>query len=955
MKKLLSLPPNLTNCFHDITGLDSKEWFCTNDPVGKKLGSGGGTTWLLHEAYRSENNEKRDGKSFDEWLGSEKRLLLHAGGQGRRLPAYAPSGKILTPIPVFRWERGQRLGQTLLDLQVPLYQQIMEKAPENIHTMIVSGDVLIRSTQPLQPIPEADIVCYGLWLDADIAKDHGVFVSSHHSPDKMECMLQKPSLDTLAKLQQTHYYLTDIGIWLLSDRAVKLLMKKSMTSDTISADSIRNYDMYTDFGRCLGTKPTIEDEEISKLSVMILPLPGGEFYHYGTTHEILSSTLAVQNLVADQRRIMHRSRKPHPAMFVQNSFTETSITEANSNLWIENSWVGLKWQLAKNNFITGVPENNWDITLAEGQCIDIVPIGENGYAVRPYGYDDRFRGALSDPNVTFIGKPFVEWAKERDIEINDIEGKEDLQSARIFPVVDNVHDMGLVLRWMLGHTELMGGRAMWLDSKRLSADEISAYANLKRLTEQRQMFQRENWMQLARNHEHSVFYQLDLSDAAQHYADENIMMPLPLKEEAPLMKRISDSMFRSEVLRKQDKAFDEYERNAFRLLSNGILDSVLQDKQQPKMAVCHDQIVWGRSPVRIDIAGGWTDTPPYCLIEGGAVVNLAIELNGQPPLQAYIRPSKEPHIVLRSIDLGAAETVETYEQLAMFNRVGSPFSIPKAALALAGFLPEYSQTPYASLREQLEDFGSGIELTMFSAIPAGSGLGTSSILAATVLGALNDFCSLAWDKNEIGTRTLALEQLLTTGGGWQDQFGGLLHGVKLLRTESGFMQSPSVSWLPDTIYTQPEYHACHLLYYTGITRTAKSILSEIVRRMFLNQHEQLALLRQMKQQAEDMSDAILRNDFNLMGTLIRKTWAQNQALDSGTNPEEVARLTSMVDDLCLGYKLPGAGGGGYLYMIAKDPEAAARIKQIITASHKSENARFVDMTLSTNGLQISRS
>jgi galactokinase/mevalonate kinase-like predicted kinase len=92
-----------------------------------------------------------------------------------------------------------------------------------------------------------------------------------------------------------------------------------------------------------------------------------------------------------------------------------------------------------------------------------------------------------------------------------------------------------------------------------------------------------------------------------------------------------------------------------------------------------------------------------------------------------------------------------------------------------------------------------------------------------------------------------------------------------------------------------------------------------------------------------------------MGTLIRKTWSQNQALDSGTNPAEVAALTSMVDDLCLGYKLPGAGGGGYLYMVAKDPEAAARIKQTITACHKSENARFVDMTLSTKGLQTSRS
>ena len=47
MKKLLSLPPNLVECFHDITHADRNEWFCTSDPIGHKLGSGGGTTWLL--------------------------------------------------------------------------------------------------------------------------------------------------------------------------------------------------------------------------------------------------------------------------------------------------------------------------------------------------------------------------------------------------------------------------------------------------------------------------------------------------------------------------------------------------------------------------------------------------------------------------------------------------------------------------------------------------------------------------------------------------------------------------------------------------------------------------------------------------------------------------------------------------------------------------------------------
>jgi galactokinase/mevalonate kinase-like predicted kinase len=78
-------------------------------------------------------------------------------------------------------------------------------------------------------------------------------------------------------------------------------------------------------------------------------------------------------------------------------------------------------------------------------------------------------------------------------------------------------------------------------------------------------------------------------------------------------------------------------------------------------------------------------------------------------------------------------------------------------------------------------------------------------------------------------------------------------------------------------------------------------------------------------------------------------------LDSGTNPEAVRRLTNMIDDLCLGYKLPGAGGGGFLYMVAKDPDAAARIRKILNDNRHNANSRFVEMDLSPSGLQISRS
>lgn len=946
MKKLLSLPPNLVDCFHEITGLSREEWFCTNDPVDRKLGSGGGSTWLLEKSYEAYGN----GMTFDEWLAADKKLLLHAGGQSRRLPAYAPSGKVLTPIPVFRWGRGQRLSQDLLSLQIPLYEHIMNHAPANIHTMIVSGDVYIRSTQPLRSIPDADVICYGLWLGPEIAKDHGVFVSKSDTPSTLECMMQKPSVSTLGKLLKDHFYLTDIGIWLLSDKAVKLLMDRSREND-----ELKNYDMYSEFGCALGTEPSVIDPELNGLKVAVLPLPGGEFYHFGTSHEILSSTLAIQNLVNDQRKIMHHSLKPHPAMFVQNASVQTSITEANQNLWIENSYVPRTWSLAHENIITGVPDNDWTIALKPGQCVDIVPVGEDEYAVRPYGYNDKFRGKLADESVEYLGIPFIKWANERGIDINDIDGNEDLQAARIFPAIKSIHDAGLMLRWMLAEPDLREGKELWIEARKLSADNLSAEADLVKLTRQRNDLRAMNWPVLARNHEHSVFYQIDLQEAARDFAAHNIPEPDIISDNAPLLTRIHDSMFRSELARFNGKDYQPYEDKAFSLLRDGLTRQALAERQQPRMSVYSDQIVWGRSPVRIDIAGGWTDTPPYCLMEGGSVVNLAIELNGQPPLQTYIRPCKEPHIVLRSIDLGAVEEVRTYEQLADLRHVGSPFSIPKAALVLAGFMPEYCTETFPSLESQLRSFGCGIEITLLSAIPAGSGLGTSSMLAATVLGALNDFCGLAWDKNEIGRRTLVLEQLLTTGGGWQDQFGGILQGVKLLQTKRGFEQSPSVHWLPADVFTQPEFSPCHLLYYTGITRTAKNILSEIVRRMFLNQSDELNQLREMKQHSLDMYDAIQRVDFERMGRLVRKTWQQNQAIDCGTNPESVGKITSLIDDLCIGYKLAGAGGGGYLYMTAKDADAAGRIKQILNNNRPNANARFVDMSVSMKGLQVSRS
>lgn len=115
-----------------------------------------------------------------------------------------------------------------------------------------------------------------------------------------------------------------------------------------------------------------------------------------------------------------------------------------------------------------------------------------------------------------------------------------------------------------------------------------------------------------------------------------------------------------------------------------------------------------------------------------------------------------------------------------------------------------------------------------AAVPKGSGLGTSSILGMTLLAALADLCGLGWDREMLCQRRLVLEQLLGTGGGWQDQMGAMVHGIKCIETRPGLRQSPQVHWLPQHWFEQAAVSQCLLLYYTGLTRLARNILGEVV-------------------------------------------------------------------------------------------------------------------------------
>jgi galactokinase/mevalonate kinase-like predicted kinase len=951
MQKLLSLPENLVSSFYEITGNSQKDWFVTSDPAGSKIGSGGGTAYLLAEHSRHSE------KDFKHYIGSDKKIIIHAGGQSRRLPAYAPAGKILTPVPVFRWSQGQRLDQTLLDLQMPLLSRIMEASASHQHVMIAAGDVLIQSSEVFYDLPESDIVCFGMWTDPHLASNHGVFFTTRNAPSELDFMLQKPSHAVIEKLSSSHLYLMDIGIWILSDRAVEILMQKcGWTGESFSNVKPGYYDLYSAFGTCLGRNPSSADCDISGLSASIVPLNDGAFYHYGTSSELISSTEKIQNRVQDQRNIWHNRVKPHPSLFVQNSIADVSWERHHHHTWIENSHVPSSWILNHDHIITGVPGNDWEIELNPGICLDVVPVGEGSFCIRPYHISDTFRGECGKQETLWLGKPLNDWFKERmlDFESAGIEKTDDIQSATLFPVTDTISKAEELVKWMLGQSGREELRQLWLQSSRLSADELCSKADLKRLNRQRKAFRQKNIEKLTLNYRHSVFYQSDLKHTAAEFAEAGMPVPGPLPETDPALLQCRNHMFRAEILRLKGTDGSSEESAAFSALRSSILNTAPRNSI-PRINIFSDQIIWGRSPARLDLAGGWSDTPPYCLQNGGSVLNMAVELNGQPPIQVFIRLSSEKKIILRSIDNGVSEVIETFEQLAGFNLVGSAFSIPKAALYLAGFHPDFCGTAWSSLKEQLDDFGGGFEISLLAAIPKGSGLGTSSILAATILGTISDFCSLNWDHRVICHRTLILEQLLTTGGGWQDQYGGILAGIKLLESEPGIQDKISVRWMPDRLFTHPEYKDSWLLYYTGTTRIAKSILAEIVRGMFLNEGTRLRIIGEIRQHASYLAQTIQQSDYLHTARMVAHSWKLNNALDSGTNTPEVQRIIDVIGDYTAGFKLLGAGGGGYMLIAAKDPVAALKMRKVLNENPPNRTGRFVEMNVSQTGFQVSRS
>src|ERR1035437_4149919 len=517
---LLTLPPRMVSEFEALAGGRRPKWFATSDPPSQPLGSGGGTANLLAEAWRATAPTE----SFEDWLRQSRKLILHAGGLSRRPPAYAPTGKLLMPIPVFRWSRGQRLDQSLLDLQLPDYQSVLAHAGPGTAALVTSGDVLLRFARKLPPFPEVDVLGLGMWVAPEKAKHFGVFFSPRANPTELAFFLQNPAAAKIRELAEDYLCLVDTGMWLLSERAVHVLMKHcGWETSQFSGGNARRYELYAEFGLALGKSPTVPDAAVNALTCAVVPLPEAEFYHFGTNAQMIESVSALQNLVLDESKIGRTGARQQPDQVTQNSrFDVTLRREGNHTLWVENSVVPSGWQLASQHVLTGVPDNDWTLRLHPGVCLDFVPIGDHQFCVRAYGFNDSFTGPLGEASTRWLGRAARDWFSARGLKPEDcgVDPQTDIHSCALFPVMAESELDPAFVEWLFAPEPGpdSGLARRWRELPRLSAQQTPGKITLPRLCDQRTRLRNACVVPMLKNYRWSVFFRLDLEATARAFA-----------------------------------------------------------------------------------------------------------------------------------------------------------------------------------------------------------------------------------------------------------------------------------------------------------------------------------------------------------------------------------------------------------------------------------------------------
>jgi fucokinase len=910
-------------------------WQVLQDPPGAQLGTAGATLAALDAAARELGPR----------LAGARVLVLHCGGLSQRVPQLAHVGKAFAP----------GAGP---DQEATLFAQVVEAlgrlfAASEPGVVIACGDVRYTAEAQGRVCRRDEAVALATPAPPEQASRHGVYLWETND-DRVSEAWQKSPAERLREVAGDREWGMDTGILYLGAGVVGALLEVighqtgRHASTWRQGREWRGLELYRDLTpamtrcwqerMCLPGAPGAVQRTLARFPLHVVCPQGAVLLHFGTNEELM--------------QILATGGEPrlHASCIAGGDFGPGVV--------LDRCLVDRPIHVGAGSYVSGLNRPAHELCIGAGRVVYQLPL-RNGVEKRGEGFvalgvGDDARQSLAEGAI-LLGEPLKAWLRELGVTPAEVwngvpESEQSLWNARLFPVGEADTVAG-ALPWLTGTDGPEFGRRVdrWRRAPRTSMLEAQQRFDARRW-----------WAHEQRIRAHRLADALTAAVCRGDGADVRRFLEASSAPEGVrrLVRQRLEQLGRGEAATligarawlvasrlATDAGAAGRRSRGFRSLGRALTADM-----PPAMELCWalapGESVEAQAPVRVDLVGGWTDTPPQACERGGCVLNLSLLLDGRRPLAARVERLAEPVVELVARDLGACRTLDEALPARQPFDPGDPFALHQAGLRLVGL---FSGGP---LRRRLERLGGGLRITTEAAVPKGSGLGTSSILGATLLAGLYRAFGQDVLPDELCLRVLQLEQLMGTGGGWQDQVGGMWGGVKFARSASGVSQHPEVEVVRLGTDREVELEERMVLFYTGEPRLAKDVLQRVVGRYLVGEPATVAALEAMPALAARARASLVQGDWAELGRCLDRSWMLNRQVEPTCTNDSLDALFGRIAPFVLGAKLAGAGGGGFLFALARDRAARERLESLLTTVPAP--ARLYRATLDREGLVVAQ-
>ena len=898
------------------------------DEGGKRVGSGGATLGVIR--YIAEHRGCADFSGISI-------LVIHSGGDSKRVPQYSALGKLFSPVP--HMLPNGRLS-TLFDEFIMSMSSMPSRIREGM--VLLSGDVLLLFN-PLQvDYSGRDAAAISFKEDVETGKNHGVYLIGNDGNVKK--FLHKQSVESLRKqgaVNERNTVDIDTGAVIFSREMLASLYSLIATDGKTDVQKYNNLvnekvrlSLYGDFIYPLASDSTLNNfyqekpegefcEELKNAREIVwgalrpyrmrlLRLAPAKFIHFGTTKEVLylmNCEIAAYDALGWSSKV-GSSVSNDTAAYNSVLANEAKIGK---NCYLEVSYVHRNAVVGDNVLLSYIDIH--DEVIPSNVVLHGLKQKDGKFVARIYGIHDNPKGGLEE-DCSFLGHTMSEFMRNNCIDASELWNGENhtLWTANLYPACDTIQEAVAAALNVYAMVSGEGDVTGWRKANRKSlcsgfneADPEAIVAWEKRMQELVRM-------------DGLVKYICAKKPASNAQEVLRTKMLTPIQQEW-LEKRLKKSnCFEKMRLHYYiGKALggvegDKHIADSFKCIQTAILEHCLGEVQYNEQCKITKEIHEVKLPLRVNWGGGWSDTPPYCNENGGTVLNAAILLNGEKPVSVTLKKLTEKKIVFDSRDMDVHGEFTGVKELQATGDPHDSFALQKAALLACGIIPQKG----GSLDEILTRLGGGFSMqSEVTGVPKGSGLGTSSILSAACVKAIFEFMGIEYTQEDLYSHVLCMEQIMSTGGGWQDQVGGLENGIKFITTEPGVEQKILVEHVNISEQTKQELNERLVLIYTGQRRLARNLLRDVIGRYIGNEQDAIDALQEIQEVAKLMQIELESGTVDGFAQLLDRHWELSKKIDKGSTNTLIDYIFASIEEFIDGRLVCGAGGGGFLQAILK--------------------------------------